>query len=1251
MNIVRKHLGVNPNLTLNSGPRGSVSVYPEGYLINLFQGADLSTLLHETGHIFFEEMERLVFAGAADETMRRDYETMRTWLGAAPGEALGREQREQAARGFEAYLMEGKAPSRELEGAFTRFRKWLLHIYDEARHALGVKLTDEVRGVFDRMLSTEREIAATAARNELLDLTARELDALGLTGTARTTAAGLMGKARDAAAESLQRARDENRKDRLAKYAREAKEELRQLPEYRARADMRATPLDLPAARDAYGDEAADALRKKIPGGLRNEDGVDPEIFAAEHGFKSGADMVARLLDAPPLGEAVKQRIQEKEARRDAEYEALEYLLDTREVGVQWEIVGRRMADILGVPHIEREAYIRAAERELAAMPMSRAIQAGNFQAAMRRELGKWRRALGAGDLRAALEAQRKAMLNLEFARLSRETRERQGVVERKAKRFIGMAKGDPDARFIVMDLASKYGLAPRDARLADGRGPDTLDKWTRKAVGEGFSPFISNRITQGAVNPVSQRDWRRYGVETPGTWRDMSVEDFGVLDDTINQIVTVERAMRQVEIAGRKAELDAVGREIRDRLLSANQEKKPGHIKEDKEFFGQDLSKYSLTKTEILFMKLDGKEDGPLWQVYKRASDAEDQRALRLKAENSNLGKLYGLFSEKERARLMKEKMIVKALGNEVITRENMLAVALNMGNEINHQRLLESTLPDGARFTQEAINEILGNMTEQDCAFVNAAWEYLESFREESFALEERINGLRPEAVEARPFALTLKNGKAVQMRGGYYPIAYDPRKGSRAQSLNEQDIKEDLFGSGFGGSAQTKQNHLQKRAEYGLGTPLVYKLSVIDDHVYNVVNDLTMREATMDAARILRHRDVKNAIERVAGVKTYKTLIPWLRDVVRERRFGGDGIDRAFHWMRNGLSVMAMGFKAGTMLLQATGLSVSVSRLGLKYMARGMRAVYGNSIHANPFTAARRLMGVYAEVAAKSPFMATRLRAWSREVKDASKAVTRGRGALHWTREHAFDLIGLAQMGVDLPTWMGAYEQGLERWRGNEAKAVAHADRTVRLTQGSGKTSDLSAIQRGGELQKAVTTFYSWFNVMFNLASLGASETARAETKGKAVSRAAGFLFWAWFGTQAMEIILDALRDTGPDDDDDEKEWAKYLAGKFAGFWAGMIPLGRDIFNAKLHGWNLEFVKGSRGVVEIVNLPGKVIDLLAGDGEEAGKKAAVGAVRSLGYALHIPTEPAAQALKMVWDYMDGTTPELEIRKMILR
>jgi hypothetical protein len=71
---------------------------------------------------------------------------------------------ERFARGFEAYLFSGKAPSIELRGLFSRFRAWLINVYREIT-ALNVTLTDEVRGVMDRMLATNDEILqAEAAR-------------------------------------------------------------------------------------------------------------------------------------------------------------------------------------------------------------------------------------------------------------------------------------------------------------------------------------------------------------------------------------------------------------------------------------------------------------------------------------------------------------------------------------------------------------------------------------------------------------------------------------------------------------------------------------------------------------------------------------------------------------------------------------------------------------------------------------------------------------------------------------------------------------------------------------------------------------------------------------------------------------------------------------------------------------------------------------------------------------------------------
>jgi hypothetical protein len=61
--------------------------------------------------------------------------------------------------------------------------------------------------------------------------------------------------------------------------------------------------------------------------------------------------------------------------------------------------------------------------------------------------------------------------------------------------------------------------------------------------------------------------------------------------------------------------------------------------------------------------------------------------------------------------------------------------------------------------------------------------------------------------------------------------------------------------------------------------------------------------------------------------------------------------------------------------------------------------------------------------------------------------------------------------------------------------------------------------------------------------------------------------------------------------------------------------------------------------------------VPEVFSDDDDDALKKFVVSLTRSAGYASGTPTEPVAQVIKEVWDYMDGTDPEIEIRKMILR
>jgi hypothetical protein len=173
--------------TFKQGNRGSFN--PATLSITLLKKADLSTFLHESGHFFLEmqfdiaaklQKEAELFGRDALKPGERqildDTNAVLRWLGVDSLETwygLDFEERrayhEQFARGFEAYLFEGKAPSIELQGLFQRFRAWMLWVYKDLK-ALNVELTDDVRGVFDRMLATNEQITLAEQGRSMMPL-------------------------------------------------------------------------------------------------------------------------------------------------------------------------------------------------------------------------------------------------------------------------------------------------------------------------------------------------------------------------------------------------------------------------------------------------------------------------------------------------------------------------------------------------------------------------------------------------------------------------------------------------------------------------------------------------------------------------------------------------------------------------------------------------------------------------------------------------------------------------------------------------------------------------------------------------------------------------------------------------------------------------------------------------------------------------------------------------------------------------
>lgn len=171
-------------------PKGAFT--REKNLISLFEKADFSTLVHESMHSWIIDMESIIDSGEGTKDIAKDFDVLMKFanseakknkkLGFKDGK-LTDEGHEILARAGETYFLEGKAPSVALMEAFRNFGNWLERIY-KSLSGLDVELTDEVKGVFDRMFATQSEIdeaiLAYDKKNSLMDLvkpTKREKEA------------------------------------------------------------------------------------------------------------------------------------------------------------------------------------------------------------------------------------------------------------------------------------------------------------------------------------------------------------------------------------------------------------------------------------------------------------------------------------------------------------------------------------------------------------------------------------------------------------------------------------------------------------------------------------------------------------------------------------------------------------------------------------------------------------------------------------------------------------------------------------------------------------------------------------------------------------------------------------------------------------------------------------------------------------------------------------------------------------------
>jgi len=1221
--------------------RGSIQFMDTGTVINLFQQANLSTFLHESGHLFLEVNKQVAEAATAPDAVKADWRTILDFIGANEGQPIERESHEKFAKAFETYLSEGKAPSVELQGVFERFKGWLLGVYRGAARLIGLPaIPAEIRAVFDRMLATDAEIAQVQQDPSYTAMFKEAADA-GMTDQQWQSYNKAAQHATDEAKGQLMaklvkdKWREQTKEWRAAKeeIRREVFEEMSQRPVYQAQHFIR-TGEDLaglgmlPAGLDRserrmdrgwlvnrFGKDVLARLPKQVPPVYVERGGMNPDEMADAFGFSSGEHMVSEMMSAPPLARALNARVDElmrerngdlisnQAAMADAAIEAMNN--DARGTFLETELKAlNRLAGNKGAVTPRQQA--RATARQvIRAKRVGEATRPGPYTAARDRAARAAEAAMLKGDFAEAANQKRRQILNHYLAQEASAAREEAESVRRYLDRFSDRKRPagvDPEYLDQIEGILERFEFK-RSTSLPAIERRKSLAQFVEEATARGDAILVPPDLLDKA-QLVS--------------YKDMTMEDLSAMRDVVKNVEHLGRLKNRLLEKGRLKSFEAARDELVGQAMKTPPKKKQKYRNAtniEKFWNGVAGIDAYLLKMEQVFQWLDmGDVNGPFTRViFQKFVDAQNRKSEMQLAVATKLKTILDGLD----AGYLAERKAVPLRPELTFTRAEIYAIALNQGTESNRAKILKGEFTATNSFRTEAeMDSALSILTKEDWDRVQSMWDVLEGFWPETAALERRITGVEPPKLERRK--VVTEHG---EYAGGYYPMVYDPVQAFDVQMRTDKDLDSAFDNSTF--SRPAVEHGFTKKRTDNYSRPVLLDLRAMTDHIDKAIQNITHREPVRDTLKLLSDPALQGAIIETMGRPVYGQMVQWLDRIAKDRGEASTApaIQRALSTARANVSLYAMGFRLSTALSQLAGFSNSTELVKPSFLGGALAASIRHPIE------------TWEMVAGKSGEMRDRTNNMERDVRTALGKLEGKTGVVDEFKRYAFFMTAMADKTVCMPTWLGAYNQHLATYPTDEAGAVRAGDRAVRLTQGSGAAKDLSGIMgdKNGVAQ-VFTLFYSYFNLYYNrLRTLGRDtrvmlRDGEYEDIPHLLARSVALVI-------LPSIMADAL--VGKWKDDDES-WAWWAFRKASLYPLMSLPVARDVAGALDSGLGYQMSPlGRFGELAVKSI--QDVNKLAHGEDVDARLASKRAAELAGYAFGLPLGQGVSTASNVWQGLE--------------
>lgn len=1235
--IEKYNQSINGMTTINS---------PTDRLIQIFKTADRSTFLHEMGHVFFDDIKNLAEMENAPEQLVTDWNKLKEW--SEWDDAQGADNtkaHEKFARGWEAYLREGNAPTKGLQRVFRMFSKWLTRIY-RAVTRLGGLPPKEIQDIMARMIATQEDIDAYTKEQALEQFESSKLFKQ-LDEAEQAKVQGYIADVGEMAKERVMKRYMKELESRPIKEWNDEKDSIQADIEKRL---MEQYPIYKDHQRyNAFGKDALANTRystlKELEAAEREQTGftfneaVNQAMESAEQTFiednhigKSNIEIAEEWI----LSSDGQMKLTEEEAKiiksqtnRDLakNWELLDKLnrldpnseiIESELEPIEKQIVddNKKVAKELGVASKELDSaqerierlkaqlqerinnvrairdsgigvisdYMNRAKQELGDLTLSQASQYKKYQNQAIREGKRADRALAVNKLEEALQAKQLQLLNQARARVAFDNALRIKKLRTKLLDNLNRMTRpknpiaiEPNMRYFYSHMAYQMGLTKYDGlepvdgfnmnAVINALDPDAdilgdqsitfLDPWIVQLF-YGKTPMSFKNLTMSQLNTLEELMTGMYKNGRNDYEGSTILNDKGesiTFDDAVDGILT-----EAIDTFGK-----ANGNVFNAQNNQTGLEAVAGLINK---------GNLSLLKVETFLRRLGPSAVKYIYDPISRATQAFNERKeVSMRRLAKDVSSVYG---KRELFNIRNKHMYdVGELRN--LTKEQVIALALNWGTERNRQRAMETAKVTEVEM-EKAFQEILTN---KDWEFIIRTWDHINSFYEERSKVQEELYGNPLKKEEGIIFTI---GGRTIN--GQYYPIVYNPEVNASISDKEVEDIAKTMVSSNA--ILGTGMSATKSRLDVVKDKSLLLDFDVIPNAITESINHITMRKAVTDVNRLVANREFQNYIVEKFGMNSYQFLRTWVRDNWKDEAAKLDAFGKIVTTLKRNTSMAIMAGRVSVAIQNTLNIPVAAYRIGAGNVLRAVNHAgvgfygHGTELYNN----------TRDFVMEKSIFMRERIQTLDKDLKKGLSIQGKGlrinnkniggykfeKGAeiRDEINNMGFRLLTETDFALSIPVWKFAYDQKIAELQSKEGlstewinqQAIEAGDRAIRDIFGSGDTKDAAAIQRArNPLTQLFVPFYSYANTLYNIIAEG---WYAGKDRGD-WTQFARMLWWSVFSQAVGMVIYKALTNG---DDDDPESIAKSFAEEFIQQGTMGIPLVRDIATM-----GMKFILGER------------------------------------------------------------------------